>query len=673
MWRPISVDTAADARIRIPKTLAEQAARAAGVLWRIAPGDAELSASHERFLHRYGAHRLVPLPEACDPVTGLGYDEPGPASPLQPETKEVLAGLLADALARGEAEVRLDAATVDALDRREPDDHPEASAEIYARVLTGNNNAADFELAVSGMASPAGSTRARFTGLLPARVADVDAGHGPMTAELAFRPLNRSVAALTGPAEAAPWRIPVGTTPREGDLLPNDLAIYSNGHRLTVWSTQHHRPVTPVHHNNLGHHLMPPLAGFLCRVGQHRAVPLSPWTWAGLEHAPFLPRVRCDDAILSSARWSLPEDVRQAADDTTAWDTSLRGWRSSTRPAPPHIVVVDDTDRQLPLDLDRDEDRELLRRYVRRGVRAVSEPPGGADAEAAVVPGPAGNHALEIVVPLTAASQPQPASPPPAPARAPGEGLYVPGGPWLSLAIRAPRPTQDAVLERIAATACDTADLWDRWFWLRYDTNALGPHLRVRFHGVHGDLGGKLLSTVNQVCAHLVADRLSGGFVVEPYDREIERYGGPDAIEAAETVFFRDGELVAALLACEGDPDRRIALAAASAAAITRVVADSDRDALAPYRLERGDRRRAADLRKLARALDDNDPPEPCLWADRETALGAYRELLTPDWRVDCASAVIHMHANRLLGDNRLERIARALAADLLARKSPCP
>lgn len=672
-WRPLAVDVACDARIRVPNGLAERVARVADVLWRLAPAGDHMTDWHERFLGRYGTHRLVPLLEACDPVTGLGCDVGGLDRPPRPQVEEAMIGLLADALASGELEVRLDAQTIDALDRRETGDRPEPSAELYVRILvagTRERDAGRYVLAVTGMAAPAGSTRARFNGLIPTGPGDADAGQGTMTAELVFQPRALAAAALTGNADLALWRIPIGATPRAGDLMPQDLAVLSDGRRLTVWSTLHHRPVKPVHHNQVGHHLMPPLAGFLCRLGQHGTVPLSPWRWESLENAPFRPRVRCGDAILSAARWKLPTCLRRAAGDPMLWATALRRWRTGTRPAPPATVVTDDADRQLPLDLDRDDDRELLRRYVGRGVRAVTEPPGGPDAAQAVVPGPTGHHALELVVPLAATTQPEvPVPPAPTRIRDPGQCLFLPGGPWLSLAVRAPQSTQDAILKRIRQAARQKAGLWDRWFWIRYATAEHGPHLRIRFHGDATVLGGALLPVMNEVCAELIPQRLSGGFSVEPYEQEIERYGGPGTIEAAETVFFRDSELVLALLCAEPDPDQRLVLTAVSAAAIARTLAHSDTAALAPYQLGRADRRTYARLRRYARHLDESDPCEPDLWHARQRALQEFHNLLPRDRHADCASSLIHMHANRMLGDHTAERIARAVAADLLARK----
>jgi thiopeptide-type bacteriocin biosynthesis protein len=674
-WRPVLVDTACNAHIQIPTSLAEQAALAAGALWRIAPEEDPLSSWHDRFLTRYGTHRLVPLLDACDPVTGLGCGTGETPRPPRGETTQVLAGLLANALASGNLEVRLDEATVRALDQRESSDHPETSAELYARVIAtdpGDRDAGVFTLAVSGIASPAGSTRARLTGLLPPMPDHPEAVDGLMTAELAFQPAH-GAAALTSRVDLAPWRIPIGTAPDDGDLLPEELAVASDGRRLLLWSARHHRTVRPVHHNQVGHHLMPPLAAFLCSLGHHQTVPVSPWGWGPLQHAPFLPRVRYGNVILSPARWRLPAALREAATDQPRWEAALSLWRNNSHPPPPSVVVADDTDRQLPLNLDRRDDRELLRRYTRRRLASVTEPPGGPGACSAVVSGPNGHHGLEVVIPLeTTTPNPAPAPTPQTlpTARRAQRGLFLPGGPWLSLAIRAPQATQDPVLARIAKAATDTTAWWDRWFWLRYTTDTLGEHLRVRFHGDPADLGGKLLPTLNEYCGKLLTERLSGGLSIDPYDQEIERYGGPEAIEAAEEVFFRDAELALAMLAGQPDPDMRLVAVATSAAAIARTVAHGDPAALTPYRLERADRRTCARLRPLARAAAGAAVPHPDLWHARHKTLTGYGDILPMSRRADCASSLIHMHANRLLGDDHAERIARALAKDLIAGKT---
>lgn len=238
------------------------------------------------------------------------------------------------------------------------------------------------------------------------------------------------------------------------DLLLRDLALISDGHRLTLWSTVHDRPVQPLHRNQIGHHLMPGLAAFLCVLGQAGTIPLGLWNWGPFDHAPFLPRVRYRDTILAPARWRLPDALVRTARVRTAWNTALTEWRATTRPAPPRVVVVDDTDRHLPLDLDHHDDRELLRRYVSRGITTVVEQPGGSESVRAVALGPDGHHSLEVVIPLTTNTEPERLTPPVhAHVRQSGAGLHAPGATATNDRVRdpvVPRPAPAG-----ASAACD--------------------------------------------------------------------------------------------------------------------------------------------------------------------------------------------------------------------------
>lgn len=374
----------------------------------------------------------------------------------------------------------------------------------------------------------------------------------------------------------------------------------------------------------------------------------------------------------------------QSPESTTATsrpDSTKIPSRSSSSSLVDDIVVTEDADRRLPLDLRRPDDRELLRRYVRRGVSAVTEQPGGPDAVQAVVPGPTGDHVLELVVPLTRRTTlTGSARPAAATVRTAGTGLHLPGGPWLSLAVRSPSHCHDQILAELAALAAGLTEHFDTWFWLRYADTTHGPHIRARFHGQPAALGGHLLPALSAWCSEMIRQRLSGGFTAEPYDQEIERYGGPDAIHAAEQVFAADSHLVLKALAAATDPDQRLVIAALSAATIARTVADGDPAALRGHHLDRAARQRVATLRpqvRSTRSQDDTNSPIPSLadpaWTARQDALASYRNTLKPAHRPSCASALIHLHANRLLGSADTERMARALAADLLALPTSAP
>ncbi|MDX6738367.1 thiopeptide-type bacteriocin biosynthesis protein [Actinocorallia sp. A-T 12471] len=330
-------------------------------------------------------------------------------------------------------------------------------------------------------------------------------------------------------------------------------------------------------------------------------------------------------------------------------------------PRPPDVVVTDEADRHLPLDLDHATDRELLRRHVRRGLRGLFEQFGGPDATAAILPGRDGPHVLEIAVPLLR-DGPSKAPAPPAPKSRPvGDGLFLPGGSWLSLVIPTPRHRQNAVLSWLRDAVADHVRGLDLWYWLRYATPAHGPHLRVRLHGDPRLLNTEVLPSLSAWSGGLLARRLAGAMVIEPYDREIERYGGPDAIEDAERVFAADSRLV--LAALDRTSDDRLVLAALTAAGIVGTVADGDRAALRGARTTRRTRARYERLR--ARTRCEHEDGES--WADHHKALVAYRAALVAETTIACASSLVHMHVNRIASHDE-EPLIRALAADLLAR-----
>lgn len=321
-----------------------------------------------------------------------------------------------------------------------------------------------------GGTQEAGSSSGRFAGLLP-RLRSLDYQEpDALVAELVVRSRTPSATTLAPQTGFAAHRIPLGVAVRPGDIKVEDLLLSSDGRRLTLWSTRLDQAIIPVLYSRLSPHLLPPIAQFLRLLGQHGARPWQIWSWGPLSGTPFQPRVRYGPTILSPARWVLPPTVIAAADGADRWDTALKSWRAAAVPAPPHVVVVTDQNRSLPLDLRRGDDREILRRHVRRGITAVTEEPGGPGAVQGVVAGPHGRHTLELVVPFARRT------PPPRPARPPvnapraAVGVHLPGSRWLSLVLRTPATCQDQVLARLAA-----ADVIDApWFWLRY-TDHHGP------------------------------------------------------------------------------------------------------------------------------------------------------------------------------------------------------
>ncbi|WP_338400169.1 lantibiotic dehydratase family protein, partial [Streptomyces graminilatus] len=410
--RPLVVDTLADAEIALPAAVGEQAAEAASLLWRIGHRAEPLADYHRRFCATYGRQRLIPLRELLDPVTGLGAPGPNDANGtdegLDTRRTATLASLLADALAAGKDELVLHDQHIDRLANPSPLPPPR-TAEIHIQLLRDSGQLRVAVCPATGSQN-AGAAPGRWTRWLPELVAqeEGDTGIGPMVAEIVCRPRTAAAAALAAETGAAPWRIPLDVPARPGDLLLDELAVTTTGSHLQLWSTRHHRPVTPVLYNRLASRLLPPAAYALHLLGHAGTRPWHPWNWGPLDCWPYTPRVRYRDILLTPARWRLPDTLTTAANHRATFDASLAGWRADTRPTPPPVLVAEEADRRLTLDLRKADQRELLRRSIHRGTRTLAEPFATPE-ELAVVDGPNGTrHLIDLVVPLTRHHTPHP-------------------------------------------------------------------------------------------------------------------------------------------------------------------------------------------------------------------------------------------------------------------------
>ncbi|WP_405617368.1 lantibiotic dehydratase [Streptomyces sp. NBC_01508] len=672
--RPLAVDTLADAEITLPPAVGEQAAQAASVLWRIGHRAGPLADYHRRFRTLYGRQRLVPLPEVLDSVTGLGPPGTGDGLGAREEPGQrrtaVLARLLADTLTEGRGELELREEHIDQL--ANPSSlAPPRSAEIHIQLLRAP---AGVRVAVcpSTGSQTGGASPGRWHRWLPDLVPgeEADTGSGPMIAEIVCSPRTGAAGALAAETGAAPWRIPLDVPTRDGDLLLDELAVTTTGTHLHLWSTRHRRTVLPVLYNRLTPRHLPPAAYLLYLLGQSGTRPWHPWNWAPLENWPYTPRVRYRDILLAPARWRLPGALTTAAGDRAAFTKQLASWLNGTRPLPPPVLVAEEADRRLPLDLREENHRELLRRSIHRGTQFLAEPFATPE-ELAVVDGPDGQcHMIDLVVPLTRHHEPRPtpADPRKAP-RAPGTGVHLPGSSWLSATLSAPARLHDTVLTALTPLLTDLPDDVERWFWLRYTTPSLGPHLRVRIYATPHTLTTEIQPQLSRLAEYLQDLRIlrPGALRLEPYEQEIERYGGPQAMPLAEGVFCADSRV--ALAALSRSEDQRLLNAAAGAADIARTLAPEEpRSALGPGRLTPGQRRHRDALRP--RLADDLVPDHlKAAHAARHETLLAYRKVLAQEFAARCAGDIIHLHANRMLGtDPGLERITRTLAADLLHR-----
>jgi len=587
----IQVDLRIDAEFTLPDTVTDEIISAATVAWRLRPdwpGPVEQLAGYRRaFIDWYGWNTLIPLKELTDPATGLGLPAHyGGAAGSDNGTDDNVArdalflALAQRAAALGQREVVLDDELITRLAQRDGGPDESAYAEVCAELLAEHEDsllAGDFRLVLTGSyGNRTGAMFGRFLHVVPELTESVaqnaEAMHGgsgtavPAQVHSVLR-RARLVNVIQAPL-LSPTAISVGGAlsflgSAEGEAISIadlGIAVDPSDDQFHVYCMRTGREVAPYAPHALSiQHEIPAEARLLVEIGMGRAVPWQLWHWGTAEMLPYLPRIRYGRTVLASARWKPDPELIGVDLDWTRWSARWERWRAEWNI--PDLVQATVSDNRVLVDLTRESDLRMLRAELDRRPRtALYEQPlierHGR--------GWAGGRQNEIVFSLRPLVDRTPHAST-IPAAEPGEArsgreyhqaagpVHHPGGEWLSLTVHSPINLHDQVLlsHALADLLRHAEGVSDRWFFLRYYEQDAGQ-LRLRFHGEAAALAGHLLPAARGWMDALNVAGLASHFSVDTYRPEIARYGGPQAIEAAERVFHADSKAALEQLALRG-------------------------------------------------------------------------------------------------------------------------
>jgi len=437
---------------------------------------------------------------------------------------------------------------------------------------------------------------------------------------------------------------------------------------------------------------------FLDDIRKDGLAQFTPFDWGPAAHFPVLPRIQIGRIVLSLAQWQIDARTSQvlSAESQQSFTSSLAAWRN--RWQVPRYVYLASGDNRLLLDLENEAQAEELRAAVRQladgahvSLQEALPAPGQTWLE-----GPGGHFVTELMVPLvlqakTTSSGHAPSHPPAAATFPPAtaDRLRAPGSDWLFVKLYCPRPFQDDVLTGPIAEFCRqaiSASAADDWFFIRYsDPEA---HLRLRFRGNPERLIRLLLPQICSWGAGLITDGHCTRFCFDTYEREVERYGGPAAMEAAEAIFGADSRAVVEALRLTQEGLLALDMTSLAVLSIDDLLASlgaTENDRLKWYRVQVGSKNTAGDeyrrrkeaLRLLLGDIDQvwqhqgGDAVARILAARREELAPVSHRLRTLAdagllsqqtsslWR-----SYVHLHCNRLLaGDWSAEQQVLGLLA----------
>ena len=702
---------------------------------RLAPpaSDDTMRRFRDAFAERYGERELVPLVEALDDEAGLGFassvagssepsplfeglvlppDPTPPSVPFGPREERLLRGIVETARA-GRHEWALDTADLEALASKEPARLPDAFA--FLGMLAGQSAAAlergELRLLVQRLSGPSGALLlGRFCQGDPALTRAVEAH---LRAEEALRP-DAIFAEIVHLAEGRLGNILArpclreyeiaylgrSGAPLERQIAIADLHLTLDGGRFVLFSKKLGREVIP--RLTSAHNFAAAPLGiyrFLCALQSSREGRELGWSWGPLAGAPFLPRVVRGRIVLSLARWNLAKDELAPLANGTSVERFRAAQELRASRALPRWVSLSDGDNALPVDLDNVICVASLAALVgRRDAAALVEMFPSPDE--LVAEGPEGRFVHELIVPFVRRARPSPT--PSLATRLPSATTlpraFPPGSEWLYAKLYAGTAAADEVLEEIVAPLVASEKKSSKgWFFIRYGDPHW--HVRLRLRGDPKRLAAKAIPALNELAAPLLRDGRVSKLQLDTYERESERYGGPDGIELAEALFEADSTAVLAivgLLDADDGADARWRLALrgmhlllvdlgldltqrtevlrrvrASFGAEHHVDVGFEKQLGAKYRVER------PALEELIATLPGTDHPlSPgfeLLDERSEIIAPIARELASREANgrlrvslVDLAPSFLHMHANRLLRSE--QRSQELVLYDFLSR-----
>jgi len=397
-------------------------------------------------------------------------------------------------------------------------------------------------------------------------------------AEIVHVPEDRVANVLSRPL-LRPYEIPCltrsGARP-ENQIPLSDLYVSVQAGRVVLSSATLKREVLP--RLTTAHNYHRPCLGlyrFLCMLQDQGVAVECAWNWGALSSAPFLPRVVTGRIVLSPARWRVYEDELnrfRRITGHTLFET-VQAWRTERRI--PALVSLAAYDNALPIDfrnpLSVDSFLDLVEAHHGANLVELFPTPEELCAQT-----PDGRFTHDLIVPFIRCDAVEPAIPQDLPARSRRGAQqcprvfrrsFAPGSEWLYAKLYTGTATSETVLREVVRPLTRRAGrsgVVKRWFYVRYNDPEF--HLRVRLQGAPRELHARVLPHLESLVKPLLTNGSIWRFQVDTYEREVERYGGPEGVVLAERLFHLDSEaalsVIERLKAMDAGPDERWQLAA---------------------------------------------------------------------------------------------------------------
>jgi thiopeptide-type bacteriocin biosynthesis protein len=565
--------------LTLEEDLVIRIARCAEAIWHLNPPPTTLLTNFvERFRKRYDS-QSVRLVDALDEEHGIGFANPGTdESPLlfglrrEPKAsagnttfgrfESILMVKLIETLRRGEDEIALSSEDIPSIppDRLKP---PESFTVQLSLETNGAGNKP--QAIVRFFPITATSLFGRFChgdeklrqNLVDLAKREEEISADAVIAEIVHLPRGRTGNVIARPSFSEYEITYLGSSGLaiEKQIRVEDLILVLEGDELKLFSERLKRRVIPrlsCAHSFSAKGSLNTYHFLAALQSQNTTMVSSIWP-AALRLLPYLPRIRFQDLIISRARWRLDEkDINQISKISKGERASalLERLRSL---GVPEVCALQQGDNLLTVDLRCELSVENLLSLLTLENSAVFEEVLD-DSKKGVVFGESEPFAHEIIIPFIRQTNVQ-------------EVLreqiwrentrqkqfavrsFSLGSEWLYAKIYCGTTTADRILcEQLAPLVMQfkSSNELEKWFFIRYGDPE--KHLRIRMNGEPRFLTEVLLPALHNKLSSLQSEGVISGVQYDTYEREVERYCGPEGIEYCEEIFDADSDAVVAFL-----------------------------------------------------------------------------------------------------------------------------
>jgi len=559
--------------LSLNKTVSEELKKATEILWLLTFRENQhLKHIHAKFNQKYGLARKIPLLDLlCDEglgIAGIYSDSSFPETPACEKEKAWIKWLKRKwcaCLHERKQEICLTEELVNKVLRPGKKEKAPLSFDLYCEIIAESSmhiNNGDFLVNIVNNNWQGGSTFGRFIDILGLRTKESlqqiysheeSLEENVLFAESSYLPFPSRYANVTITCpHLRKYAIDLENNSSPNGIPLSDILVGATEDRFYLSLKGKNEELVATSSNLLNLKGAPLPIRFIRDVSSSRYSFFDIFMLKEFDNVPFMPRIKYNRSILSSAQWRVDLDQIEASskDGEDKIGEKLLKWAATW--SLPRYVFIKQADNRILLDCQNTSHlHEIISVLKKNAEVKLVEKIGQEKGE--WVTSSKGHHYTEFVIPFIKNKKFQHPSyhlqvlqqdPPFSINR-----WKLPGSDWLFIKLYLAQDKEAKFLHQHLspfANHLQERELIDGWFYIRYADHS--PHIRVRFHGDKEKMLSSLMPALHDWFLFLLQHQILHDLGIGCYERELERYGGEEVIEVAESFFCADSSTAIALL-----------------------------------------------------------------------------------------------------------------------------